>query len=138
MYYVHSSCCTHHVFRRKEGAPQLTCNNSFAKTIYNILPSGTTLSSKNAPLKEWLPVAKCEKNWQFYIDQYFESCKNLDENDDEGDEVDEVDEEEIRVADRTDRFGPDRTGPKRFGPWSGPDPRTDGPKDYARTPYMYV
>ncbi len=80
---------------RKEGAPQLTCNNSFAKTICNILPSGTTLSSKNAPLKEWLPVAKCEKNWQFYIDQYFKSCKNVDESDDEGDDVDEADEEEI-------------------------------------------
>ncbi len=80
---------------RKEGAPQLTCNNSFAKTICNILPSGTALSSKNAPLKEWLPVAKSEKNWQFYIDQYFEACKKMDESDDESDKADEADEEEI-------------------------------------------
>jgi hypothetical protein len=74
---------------RKEGAPQLTCNNSFAKTIYHILPSGTALSSRNAPLKEWLPVAKIEKNWQYYIDQYFESCKRTDESDDESVEADE-------------------------------------------------
>ncbi len=41
------------------------------------------------------------------------------------------------VADRTDRFGPDQTGPKSFGPRSGPDARTGGPK-HVRTQYMYV
>jgi hypothetical protein len=67
---------------RKEDAPQLTCSNNFAKAISNILPSSLALSNRNAPLKEWLPVAKIEKNWQYYIDQYFDSCKKIDESDD--------------------------------------------------------
>jgi hypothetical protein len=76
---------------RKEGALKLTCNNSFAKMISNILPSSLALSNRSALLKEWPPVAKIEKNWQYYIDQYFDSCKKIDESDDESVEVDEDD-----------------------------------------------
>jgi hypothetical protein len=48
---------------RKSGAPQLTCNNNFVKAINDIFPHDLILSS-NAPFKEWLPIAKNEKNWQ--------------------------------------------------------------------------
>ncbi len=76
---------------QKEGTPQLTYNNSFAKMINNILPSGLALSNRSAPLKEWLPVAKIEKNWQYYIDQYFDSCKRIDESDDKSAKADQDD-----------------------------------------------
>ena len=64
--------------KRKNGAPQLTCNNSFAKVIEKILPPDKPLSNKQAPLKEWLPLAKNESNWLEYIDAYFRSCRNID------------------------------------------------------------
>ena len=64
--------------KRKNGAPQLTCNNSFAKVIEKILPPDKPLSNKQAPLKEWLPLAKNESNWLEYIDTYFRSCRNID------------------------------------------------------------
>ncbi len=76
---------------RKEGALQHTCNNNFAKPISTILPSGLALSNRNGPLKERLPGAKIEKNWQYYIDQYFDSCKKIDESDDESVEAAEDD-----------------------------------------------
>jgi hypothetical protein len=63
---------------RKNGAPQLTCNNNFAEVIDKILPPDKSLSSKNAPLREWLPLAKEESNWQAYIDNYFEMCRKTD------------------------------------------------------------
>jgi hypothetical protein len=40
---------------RKNGAPQLTCNNNFPETINKIHPQDKPLSSKTAPLKEWVP-----------------------------------------------------------------------------------
>lgn len=67
---------------RKNGAPQHTCNNNFVKAINDILPCNINLSS-NAPLKEWLPLAKNKKSWQDYIDEYFESCRRIDESEDE-------------------------------------------------------
>jgi hypothetical protein len=45
---------------RKNGAPQYTCNDNFVKAINDILPCNLNLS-RNAPLKEWLPLAKNEK-----------------------------------------------------------------------------
>jgi hypothetical protein len=63
---------------RKNGAPQLTCNNNFAEVISKILPSDKSLTSKTAPLREWLPLAKDESNWQGYIDSYFEMCRKTD------------------------------------------------------------
>jgi hypothetical protein len=63
---------------RKNGAPQLTCNNNFTEAINKILPLDKSLSSGTAPLKEWLPLAIDERNWQNYIDKYFELCHNND------------------------------------------------------------
>ena len=63
---------------QKNGAPQLTCNNNFAEVISKILPSDKSLTSKTAPLREWLPLAKDESNWQGYIDSYFEMCRKTD------------------------------------------------------------
>jgi hypothetical protein len=48
---------------RKNGAPQLMMwNNNFAEMIDGILPLDKTLISINAPLREWLPLAKKESN----------------------------------------------------------------------------
>ena len=62
--------------KRKNGAPQLTCNNNFANSIKKILPK--LLSNKQALLREWIPLAKDQTNWQTYIDSYFEACRNID------------------------------------------------------------
>ncbi len=67
----------------KEGAPQLTCNNNFVKAINSILPCDRTLSNNSALLKEWMPIAKDKKNWQQYIDDYFDSCRCVDVDDDD-------------------------------------------------------
>jgi hypothetical protein len=53
----------------------LTCNNNFAEAIEKILPLDKSLSSGKAPLNEWLPLARDKRNWQNYIDKYFESCR---------------------------------------------------------------
>ncbi len=71
---------------QKNGAPQLTYNCNFAKAINDILPQEQALSSSSTPLKEWLPIAKDEKNWQYYIDEYFESWWRLEESDDESED----------------------------------------------------
>ena len=63
--------------KRKNRAPQLTCNNSFAKVIEKILPPDKSLSNSHALLKEWLPLVKNESNWLEYIDEYFKSCRNI-------------------------------------------------------------
>ncbi len=44
---------------RKNGAPQLSCNNNFADAIHKILPP-EILSNRNAPLREWIALAKEE------------------------------------------------------------------------------
>ena len=64
--------------KRKNGAPQLTCNNNFAKVIEKILPPDKPLLNKQGLLKEWLPLAKNESRWLEYIDAYFRSCRNID------------------------------------------------------------
>ena len=64
--------------KRKNGAPQLTCNNNFASTIQKILPTEMKLSNKQAHLREWYPLAKDQATWSFYIDAYFETCRNID------------------------------------------------------------
>jgi hypothetical protein len=74
---------------RKNGAPQLTCNNNFAETVDRILPPDKTLSSKSAPLREWLPLAKEENNWQSYIDNYFEMCRKYDPREESASDNDE-------------------------------------------------
>lgn len=51
------------------------CNNNFAEMIDRILPPDKILSSKNAPLREWLSLAKEENNWQIYIGNYFKICR---------------------------------------------------------------
>jgi hypothetical protein len=52
------------------------------KQINDILPCDQALSS-NTLHKEWLPIAKNEKSWQHYIDEYFDSYQRIDESDDE-------------------------------------------------------
>lgn len=63
---------------QKNGAPQLTCNNNFTKTICKILLLDKALSNKSALLREWIPLAKDTNNWQAYIDNYFEQCQKAD------------------------------------------------------------
>ena len=63
--------------KRKNGHPQLTCNNNYAKVIEKIMPNNKPLSNKQAPLKEWLPLAVDESNWMQCIDDYFNSCRNI-------------------------------------------------------------
>jgi hypothetical protein len=58
---------------QKIGGPQHTCNNH------------------NAPLKDWLPIAKDEANWQHYIDEYFNSCRTINEDENDDDSVGEED-----------------------------------------------
>ncbi len=74
--------------RRKNGAPQLTCNNNFAKTIELILQESNPLSSNQALLKEWVPIAKDETDWKAHIEAYFEACRTI-EKDEESDCEDE-------------------------------------------------
>ncbi len=63
---------------RKIGAPQLMWNKNFAEAVNKILAPHKPLSTKSAPLKEWLPLSKDENNWQTYIDNYFEICHKYD------------------------------------------------------------
>ena len=63
--------------KRKNGRPQLTCNNNCAKVIDAILPADKTLTNKQALLKEWLPLATDESSWLEYIENYFNSCRNI-------------------------------------------------------------
>mmetsp|Transcript_22629 Transcript_22629/g.32396 ORF Transcript_22629/g.32396 Transcript_22629/m.32396 type:complete len:650 (+) Transcript_22629:1533-3482(+) len=62
---------------KKPGAPQLTCNNNFVNALTNILPPDMQIS-KQAPLCEWIPLALDKDNWKFFIENYFESCRNVD------------------------------------------------------------
>ena len=64
--------------KRKNGAPQLTCNNNFADSIKKILPAEKILTNKQVMLRDWVPLAKDESNWLTYIDAYFESCRSAD------------------------------------------------------------
>jgi len=67
--------------KRKNGHPQLTCNNNYARVIEAILPADKTLTNKQALLKEWLPLATDESSWLEYIENYFNSCRNVNLND---------------------------------------------------------
>ena len=67
---------------KKPGAPQLTCNNNFANALQKILPPHIQIS-KQAPLCEWFPLAHDENNWNFFIENYFESCRNADYEEDD-------------------------------------------------------
>ena len=82
--------------KRKNGAPQLTCNNNyFVNSIQKIIPPEKILSNKQALLREWIPLAKDESNWIIsYIDTYFESCRNTDFEDPNND-LPAEDEEEL-------------------------------------------
>jgi hypothetical protein len=53
--------------KRKNGHPQLTCNNNYAKVIDKILPADKPLTNKQAPLKEWFPLAANENNYLKYV-----------------------------------------------------------------------
>ena len=66
--------------KRKNGHPQLTCNNNDAKVIDAILPADKMLTNKQALLKEWLPFATDENSWLEYIENYFNSCRNINLN----------------------------------------------------------
>ena len=79
--------------KRKNGAPQLTCNNNFVNSIKKILPPGKILSNKQALLREWIPLAKDENNWLTYIDAYFESCRSMDHEDPNNDTPGDYDHE---------------------------------------------
>ena len=80
---------------RKNGAPQLSCNNNFAEAVNKILAPHKTLSSKSALLKEWIPLARDANNWQNYIDNYFEICRKTDPRDEPG-----TDDDEEKITDR--------------------------------------
>ena len=47
--------------------------------------------NKQALLLEWMPLAKNQTSWLQFIDDYFESCRNIDYQDDN----DTEDEKEI-------------------------------------------
>ena len=66
------------VGKRKSGVPQLTCNNNFANSIKKILPTNKVTLNKQAILREWMPLAKDQSSWLQFIDEYFESCRNID------------------------------------------------------------
>ena len=68
------------VGKRKSGAPQLTCNNNFATNKVTL--------NKQAILREWMPLAKDQSSWLQFIDEYLESCRNIDYQD-ENDTEDE-------------------------------------------------
>jgi hypothetical protein len=53
--------------KRKNGAPQLTCNNNFARAIDTNLSKENPLSNNQALLKEWVPLAHDKNKWQHYI-----------------------------------------------------------------------
>jgi hypothetical protein len=69
---------------RKNGAPQLSCNNNFAKAITNILPG--SLSNNQAIFREWLPITKDEKTWQAHIKNFFNNCRTTDDKDEQDEE----------------------------------------------------
>ena len=71
--------------------PQLTCNNNFADSIKKILRIEKSSLNKQALLREWMPLAKDQTSWLQFIDDYFESCRNIDYQD----EKDTEDENEI-------------------------------------------
>ena len=75
--------------KRKSGAPQFTCNNNFATSIQKILPLERAPINKQALLREWIPLAKDEPIWMQYIDDYFESCRNIDYQDENDTEENE-------------------------------------------------
>ena len=50
--------------------------------LKQILPSHIQIS-KQVPLCIWFPLAHDENNWNFFIENYFESCQNADYEDDE-------------------------------------------------------
>ncbi len=80
--------------KRKNGAPQITCNNNSARAIDTILSKDKTLSNNQALLKKWGPLDHNKNKWQYYIDSYFESCHNTpqeEENEEEG----HIDEDKI-------------------------------------------
>ena len=63
---------------RKSGAPQLTCNNNFSASIKKNLPENLALSNNQAILSEWYHLARDEANWTFFIDRFFEKCRESD------------------------------------------------------------
>jgi hypothetical protein len=62
---------------RKNGAPQLSCNNNFARATSHIIPN--SLPNKQVILKEWLPISKDKNTWQEHIEIFFESCGTTDD-----------------------------------------------------------
>ncbi len=85
--------------KRKNGAPQLTCNNNFASKIELMLKKSNSLSSKQAPLKEWIPLAKDETKWKMYIDAYFESCCTVKSEDEDNSDCESNIEEVLVTGD---------------------------------------
>jgi hypothetical protein len=47
---------------------------NYAKVIGQILPEHQPLCNDQAPLRDWLHLAKEPITWQKHIDNYFESC----------------------------------------------------------------
>jgi hypothetical protein len=84
--------------RCKNGAPQLSCNNNFARVITQILPRNFPLSSNQAPLKDWIPLAKDPMNWQNCIDDNFEACHFIDPNNDQSDTLSISDNDNFSTA----------------------------------------
>jgi hypothetical protein len=81
---------------RKNGAPQLICNNNFAVTIDLLLKKSKPLSSIQAPLKEWILLTKDEADWKSHIDTYFESCRNIKDEAEDNNNSDWEDNEEAQ------------------------------------------
>jgi len=58
------------------------CNNNFANALRKIVPNNILLSEQ-APLYQWTSLAKEESTWTHYINEYFESCRNANYEDEE-------------------------------------------------------
>ncbi len=55
--------------------------NSPVIIILLLLKKSKPFATKQAPLKEWIPLAKDETNWKAHINAYFEACQTTKEDD---------------------------------------------------------
>ncbi len=63
---------------QKNGGVQHTYSNTFSTAISAILPEKNDLNNQ-CSFRYWIPEAKDETLWLVKINEYFNSCKNIDE-----------------------------------------------------------
>ncbi len=63
---------------KKLGGVQHSCNNNFAKAVSAIFDKKDQLSN-NCLFKDWIPEEKNESAWLEKIEEFFISCKIMDE-----------------------------------------------------------